>query len=193
MTFQSQFKTNSRMCRNGTRENCPVKKCHFQHSMAARIIYSSAPKGAVPPPPTPVTSPIGPYFPSATQGARGWCGDGKIHAQHIRSAVENAVLVQGSRSCHRSVLSRRAYLLADPRARRAIYSRKDRFLDHHYATQSRYVVQDDAMSAFHPKPWMVPLGRPLLLHSRSRVGVGALVGTRLVQSLHPRLRHDWRT
>lgn len=87
----------AKMCRNGTRENCPVNKCRFQHSMPAHVIYSSALKGAVPPPPSPVTSPTRSHFPSTAQGIRGWCDDGKVHAQHICPSVENAVLTQGPR------------------------------------------------------------------------------------------------
>jgi hypothetical protein len=80
----------AKMCRNGARENCPVQKCRFQHTTPAHVIYSTTPKGAVPPPPTPVTSPAGAHFPSAEHGARGWCGDVNAHAQHTHSPVENA-------------------------------------------------------------------------------------------------------
>lgn len=90
MAFQSQFKTTPKMCRNGARENCPVQRCRFQHTTPAHVIYSTTPKGAVPPPPTPVTSPAGTCFPSAEHGARGWRGDVNAHAQHVRPSVENA-------------------------------------------------------------------------------------------------------
>ena len=99
MAFQSQFKTMIRtfpvfigsfapdvlilchvlpakMCRNGTRENCPVQKCRFQHTTPAHVIYSSAPRG---PPPTPVMSPARAHLPSA-------------NAQHTHSSVEDAAL-----------------------------------------------------------------------------------------------------
>jgi hypothetical protein len=80
----------AKMCRNGARENCPVQRCRFQHTTPAHVIYSTTPKGAVPPPPTPVTSPAGTCFPSAEHGARGWRGDVNAHAQHVRPSVENA-------------------------------------------------------------------------------------------------------
>lgn len=73
------------MCRNGTRENCPVQKCRFQHTAPAHVIYSSAPPG---PPPTPVISPARAHLPSAEHGARGWCGE--ANAQHTLSSVEDA-------------------------------------------------------------------------------------------------------
>ena len=108
MAFQSQFKAMIRtfpvfigsfapdvlilchvlpakMCRNGTRENCPVQKCRFQHTTPAHVVYSSAPPG---PPPTPVISPARAHLPSAEHGARGWCGE--VNAQLTRSSVEDA-------------------------------------------------------------------------------------------------------
>ncbi|KAH9050393.1 hypothetical protein EDB83DRAFT_2629978 [Lactarius deliciosus] len=32
LIMQSQFKTASKMCRHGTREDCPISNCRFQHS-----------------------------------------------------------------------------------------------------------------------------------------------------------------
>jgi hypothetical protein len=89
----------AKICRHGTREACPVAKCRFQHSY---IIYSSGLKGAAPPPPTPVTSPTRTHFSSTEQATLGWCGDGKVHAQHIRPSIENAVLAQGPRDLNGS-------------------------------------------------------------------------------------------
>lgn len=83
------------MCRHGTREDCPVAKCRFQHSTSTYIIYSSGLKGAAPPPPTPATSPTRSHFPPTDQSTHGWYGDGKVHAKHIRPSVENAGSTQG--------------------------------------------------------------------------------------------------
>lgn len=100
--MQSPFKTAPKMCRHGTREDCPISNCRFQHSTPTHVFYSTALKGAVPPPPTPVSSPTRAYFPSTEQGTRGWCGNGKVYAQHIRPSVENAVLAPGPRDINSS-------------------------------------------------------------------------------------------
>ncbi|KAH8987423.1 hypothetical protein EDB92DRAFT_1875613 [Lactarius akahatsu] len=83
----SQFKTPSKMCRHGTREDCPISNCRFQHSTPNHVFYSTALKGAVPPPPTPHAD---------------WCGNGKVYAQHIRPSVEDAVLAPGPRDINSS-------------------------------------------------------------------------------------------
>ncbi|KAH8982862.1 hypothetical protein EDB86DRAFT_321790 [Lactarius hatsudake] len=87
----------AKMCRYGTRGDCPISNCRFQHSTPTHVFYSTSVKGAVPPPPTPVSSPTRAYFPSIKQGTRGWCGNGKVYAHHIRPSVENAVLAPGLR------------------------------------------------------------------------------------------------
>ena len=82
------------MCRNGTREDCPAgDRCRFQHhSRPTHILYSSAPKGAVPPPPSPVTSPTRTHFPSTENGTRSWCSEQNIT---LSSTFDANALAQG--------------------------------------------------------------------------------------------------
>ncbi|KAI9434402.1 hypothetical protein H4582DRAFT_1979734 [Lactarius indigo] len=94
--MQSKFKPISKMCRHGTREDCPINNCRFQHSTSTHVFYSTSFKGSVAPPPTPVPGPKRAYFSSPEQRTRGWCGDGKVHAQDTRPS-EHAVLAPGPR------------------------------------------------------------------------------------------------
>ncbi|KAH9966920.1 hypothetical protein BGW80DRAFT_1447618 [Lactifluus volemus] len=85
-----QVNATTKFCRNGTRDECPIEKCRFQHARPT-FLYSSAAKASLPPPttPTPVNTPTANGFQAkpCRYGTRNNCPNEKCRFQHAEPAL----------------------------------------------------------------------------------------------------------
>jgi RNA-binding, Nab2-type zinc finger len=85
LLLSDAFIISAKFCRNGTRDECPIEKCRFQHAKPT-FLYSSAAKASLPPPttPTPVNTPTANGFQAkpCRYGTRDNCPNEKCRFQH---------------------------------------------------------------------------------------------------------------